>query len=206
MGVPVLVPAARSEASGSVAFTRASLADPNQQPIREVSREEVKDAKKHLSESDFRFLQGAKNVSQGLETDDELLVIRGFENLGAEPREAGFFAHYNWVAELQLPAVVSERIAAVKLVMWLDRNRKKRQQRFVPAFYCPDLATGILVKGLLEVRFCPRCATPFFPTASNVLYCRTSCRDAHRIYRARWRKTQEEIKQQKARRKHAKKH
>ena len=149
-GVPVLVPAQPGvPTTGTRNWSRAYLSTPTQQPIRELTESDWENAEEILGPDDWHFLQGAQHTSQGFETSDELLRERGFRLMGEAHPE--FLAHQDALAgALRLSALISERLDSVRLVMWLAREGI--EGKFLPAFYAPDVATGITVKALMDLR------------------------------------------------------
>jgi hypothetical protein len=86
-----------------------------------------------------------------------------------------------------LADVLSSVLRKAHLVLWWTDP----DHRFLPAIYCPDVATALYVRAL--VRFvggksflvCPHCGDFFVQQRSDQDYCSIRCREAHRV--ARWR-------------------
>jgi hypothetical protein len=211
-GVPILVPAGKAEPYDGIRNfywiethrdEHGHGGHSDQQRIREVTDADVDSAEQILGPARFQELLGALNLRQGFEVDDETLRKKGFERLGHGNFFTSFIAQNKRWAGLEFPLTVSKFISAVRLVMWFSPAR----QRFLPAFDCPDLATGIIVKSLIDIRSCPKCSKLFTPRASNVYYCSVKCRDAYRLWRARERekiKMQEKAGKKAGRKRHGK--
>lgn len=88
-----------------------------------------------------------------------------------------------------LAKVLSNALRKAQLVLWW----KDTERRFLPAIYCPDVATALYVSALLGIvggralLVCPHCGEPFVRQRSDQDYCSIRCREAHRV--ARWRAT-----------------
>ena len=86
-----------------------------------------------------------------------------------------------------LPLLLTRALRRARLVLWWHDE----QQRFLPAVYCPDVATALYVCALVRIiggralLVCPRCGKPFVQERSDQDYCSIRCREAHRV--ARWR-------------------
>jgi hypothetical protein len=86
-----------------------------------------------------------------------------------------------------LERLLTHTLRNARLILW----RKEKEQRLLPAIYCPDAATALYVRALLGIAggkallVCPHCGTPFLQRRSDQDYCSIRCREAHRV--ARWR-------------------
>jgi hypothetical protein len=159
-------------------------------PIRCLTAKDIEPPSRFLSPDDKRLLSGALALRKGFETGDELLQKKGFEKI--EPRNpdvlnAAQAKDPRW-ARLTFPRVVTERLKDVRLVMWFS----PRKNQFTPALWCPDRAAGVFLQSLMDMRFCPYCGDLFLPRKNNVIYCRISHREAHRMQRKRWREKQKQ--------------
>jgi hypothetical protein len=93
--------------------------------------------------------------------------------------------------------LMADMFQSARLVIWFS----EKDERFLPALYCPDWKTAAFVMTFTgRIRVCPRCSTIFVPSADNVDYCTPAHREAHRV--ARWRaekkRRAEEERQKKA--------
>ena len=86
-----------------------------------------------------------------------------------------------------LAKVLSNVLGKAQLVLWWKDN----ERRFLPAIYCPDVATALYVRALVKFvggksfLVCPHCGGFFVQQRSDQDYCSIRCREAHRV--ARWR-------------------
>jgi endogenous inhibitor of DNA gyrase (YacG/DUF329 family) len=86
-----------------------------------------------------------------------------------------------------LPLLLTRALRRARLVLWWH----DKERRFLPAIYCPDVATALYVRALVGIvggralLVCPRCGKPFVQERSDQDYCSIRCREAHRV--ARWR-------------------
>jgi hypothetical protein len=188
-GVPILIPAGRNEPwdglanyhrvrEGDVTTTKAIR-------VRVVTAADFERIKEVLGDS-YPLLEAALNLRTGFETGDEIALQKGFSKLEADtpPELIQFYASTPHWAETRFPTLISEQIEGAQIVMY----HSPKSKRFVPAFLCPDLKTGLMLMGLIDVRACPKCSRLFVPRASNVFYCSPAHRDAYRVNRARLRK------------------
>lgn len=95
------------------------------------------------------------------------------------------------VPQRRLAELLTNSLSKARLVLWW----KDADRRFLPAVYCPDVATALYVRALLGIVggralvVCPHCGEPFLQQRSDQDYCTIRCREAHRV--ARWRATQQ---------------
>ena len=102
-----------------------------------------------------------------------------------------------------LAEVLSSALGKAQIVLWWQDTKR----RFLPAIYCPDVASALYVRALVKFAggrsflVCPHCGDFFVQERSDQDYCSIRCREAHRV--ARWREQQRTTKRHR-RRKRAK--
>lgn len=131
-----------------------------------------------------------------LSTKAQVKVDVEFPGAKIPPRDAAGLA-----ARKALSRFVTMQLKDVRMVLWFSPEK----HALLPAAYCLDLKTALLVKSFMTTRLlvCPHCLKMFVPSKTSVQYCCPAHRDAYRI--ARWRaKKKEEASTNKKRRKHGK--
>jgi hypothetical protein len=215
--IPVLIPCSAGECDGTVtlAAPQANFTDTSAslQPVRalqdtDLDRNSEAGRKfwRALPTADQNRLLALIGLRQSLEANDPLSVKKREEAyrrvvpelLAAmpgihEPLKENFHAVMARVfAERGKSLNVLERVLThalrnARLILW----RKEKEQRSLPAIYCPDVATALYVRALVAIGggsallVCPRCGNPFVQQRSDQDYCSIRCREAHRV--ARWR-------------------
>jgi hypothetical protein len=91
-------------------------------------------------------------------------------------------------ALLNYISLMADMFQSARLVIWFS----EKEERLMPALYCPDWKTAAFVMTFTgRLRVCPKCSTIFTPSADNVDYCSPAHREAHRVARWRDRQTRE---------------
>ncbi len=207
--IPVLIPCEAGKPCDGLANFYAHLLF---EEVRIVKPEELKNLRTSLKPDEARFLADCLALRVAANKRDQLALEGPYERLWPfitgqanwpspvkviqidpdfhlgwpDPGVAKAFAsgasgELSWI-HVFLPQLVTNALRDVKLVLWWF----KKQQKFIPAIFCPDLKTALFLKGLLgEIRICPRCNKPFVPLNANIDYCSPAHREAHRV--ARWR-------------------
>jgi len=139
---------------------------------------------RELSEKDCDLLFGALDLKKAYENEDLLLRQRAYQKLMPHLGEPDVFqqvyAEYKGWTRVHLPRAATEALKDARFVLWFSPRFG-----FTPALYCPNVRTGIFVRGLLTLSRCPHCGTPFTPIKGNQIHCTESCGHAHRT--AKWR-------------------
>jgi uncharacterized C2H2 Zn-finger protein len=194
-------------------------------PVRMLRDAELRPTSKakwidQLGPIDQKRLLGLLSLRQALETRDKLQIEKlekVYQNLvpdilaeggqrkvdrataeiieGATARTFAQWHARNPNVQPFLARVLTKAIQPAQLVVWWNKGR------FLPALYCPDLATAFYVRCMLGIAggnalvVCPRCGNPFLQERSDQDYCSVRCREAHRV--ARWRRANKKAKSKK---------
>jgi hypothetical protein len=168
------------------------------------------DLKKRLrtifSPKELPLLIGAIQLKQALGAGDGLALHQGSEKVrpwlpdfidirdwrwkSADGRISMEFRGKRYSALLNYIKLMADMFQSARLVIWFS----EKEERLLPALYCPDWKTAAFVVTFTgRLRVCPKCSEIFIPSADNVDYCSPAHREAHRV--ARWRSRQPADKQ-----------
>lgn len=173
--------------------------------VRVVTEQDVKKwLRTELSPKEAQMFLGLSLIKMGIDERDEYTLMRGYEKLGTA---AKLVSPEEWTVDLptrdgskislksgggqrwratdyNYSRLLTQKLKNTRLVMWSSREK---YQRFLPALFCRDKQTAVFAMRLAgTLRVCPKCETPFVPTAGNVAYCSPEHRNAHRVARFRW--------------------
>jgi hypothetical protein len=156
---------------------------------------------------DLALFVGAIELKQAYDAKDELSLQRASEKVRpwikhfALPRELDWKSAdgrvsitstgQKWNAtRWNYSRLMADMFQNARLVLWFSQ----KDERSLPALYCPDWKTAAFLMTFLgRIRVCPKCSKIFIPSADNVDYCNPAHREAHRV--ARWRARQRADKQ-----------
>jgi hypothetical protein len=187
--VPVLVPASQGEPHDGVANFHVIREGPRTRSgpkVRVVrNRDLTESAIRKALGQDYDLLTATLDLKKARETGDALLQRRAYSklmpHLGLADWDPEAFSYPGW-ANVFVPRLATAPLEGARLVLWFCSGR------FIPAIYCPDLKTAIFVRAFLSFQTCPYCGKIFAPDKNNVVYCRPSHSNAHRMARMRARR------------------
>jgi hypothetical protein len=191
--LPVLVPCEKGDAiDGTANFDQVQIGKHVKKsggPIRLFRNRDISEAaiKKALSPQDQELLKATLAVKSARERNDSVMPMDAYLKLmvrlgySTEDKDvAAVFTYPGW-ATVHVPRLATEAIAGARLVLWFSRSRGK----FLPAIYCKDHRTAILVRAFLSFQACPHCGIIFLPEKENIVYCSPKHGHAHRVARMR---------------------
>jgi hypothetical protein len=196
--LPILVPDGSGEINEIVNFYPRD--EEGSIPIHIVRDRDIRDRlRKIIDPSEIDLFLGIIELKQAHDAKDEQALERAYHrvypwlqnvcrtrnaNEAAAERKlhAAAFARAPEQIQWDFSQLVTSALGDARLVMWFSW----KEQRFLPAVYCPTWRTAAFVKTFLgRVRSCPQCGKLFVPANNNVFYCKAAHRDAYRV--ARWR-------------------
>lgn len=206
--LPVLVSAdSTKEADGRGTFFPSDRVNESMF-VRVVRNEDIGARLKTIFRPDeLPLFVGAIELKQAYDAGDELALKRASEKV--RPYMRGFAPPEEWELKLKTrdgrglifkshgrkwnatrwnySGLMADMFQDARLVIWFS----EKEERFLPALYCPNWKTAAFVMTFLgRVRVCPKCSTIFIPSADNVDYCSPAHREAYRVARSRWRAQQ----------------
>jgi len=203
--LPVLVPCRAEDRDGIANFFQIDVSQDelekrtqsDNRPIRRLTITDLDpDRIEQALGEEMGFYSALLDLGQGLQQNDPIQRARGMEKIYG--KGFGLMGQIPDFARHKFPVLVTSRLKDVRLVLWWTEPRgrvalapgwakhKGKIKTLTPALFCPDLPTALFLKAYLgEVRCCPYCGGLFVPRASNIMYCTTAHRDAHRMNRYR---------------------
>lgn len=192
--LPILIPCRQEEAEGTANFLSgfAGLG-----PVRSLRREELnpKNSKVWalLGPEKQKQLVSTIQLLYAVQTKDPLAIANAYERISEEEKplikaaRSAIASAFKTYPSDEIRRILSKELLPLRLVLW-----KSKEGKLVPAFYSPDLSSGLLLYSLLKaigseggLAVCPRCGTPFLQKRADQEFCSIECREAHRV--ARWR-------------------
>lgn len=103
--------------------------------------------------------------------------------------------NHGYSAFVNYSRVVAETLQNARLVIWFS----ERNERLLPAVYCPDWKTAAFVLALMgRVHVCgnPKCNEVFVPGSDKKEYCSDAHGGSYRTARSRWKTKQRSKRKQ----------